>query len=171
MTLYGVIDLGRHSWWVHYHCGLLTPYGDIELGQHWLRQWLVAWRHHAITWANVDLSRFNNILHETLQPSITKISSQFLVLKFNSNLPGANELKEGYLKLRFANCRTFCLDLNVFPSRTEVKFWLLSTRPVKTTTWRWHEWTSRGISLKWCCKGASWISKRMVSHWRVHCEF
>ena len=24
------------------HCGPVTPYGDIELGQHWPRQWLVA---------------------------------------------------------------------------------------------------------------------------------
>ena len=38
------------------HSGLLTPYGDIGLGQHWLRWWLVAWRHQAITWTSVDLS-------------------------------------------------------------------------------------------------------------------
>ena len=38
------------------HWGLVTPYGDVDLGQHWLRQWLVAWRHQAITWTNVDLS-------------------------------------------------------------------------------------------------------------------
>ena len=31
-------------------------YGDMELGQHWLRLWLVAWRHQAVTWTNVDLS-------------------------------------------------------------------------------------------------------------------
>ena len=29
-------------------CGLVTPHGDVELGQHWLRKWLVAWRHQAI---------------------------------------------------------------------------------------------------------------------------
>ena len=38
------------------HYGLETPYGDIGLGQHWLRQWLVAWWHQTITWTNVDLS-------------------------------------------------------------------------------------------------------------------
>ena len=37
------------------HCGLVMPYGGRELGQHWFRQWLVAWRHQAITWTNVDL--------------------------------------------------------------------------------------------------------------------
>ena len=29
--------------------------GDINLGQHWLRLWLVTWQHQAITWTNVDL--------------------------------------------------------------------------------------------------------------------
>ena len=38
------------------HCGLVTQYGDINLGQHWISLWLVAWRHQAITWTNVDLS-------------------------------------------------------------------------------------------------------------------
>ena len=34
------------------HCGQVTPYGNIDLGQHWFRQWLVAWQHQAITYAN-----------------------------------------------------------------------------------------------------------------------
>ena len=25
------------------HCGLVTPFVDIDLGQHLLREWLVAW--------------------------------------------------------------------------------------------------------------------------------
>ena len=31
------------------HCGIVTPYGDRDLGHHRLRWWLVAWRHQAIT--------------------------------------------------------------------------------------------------------------------------
>ena len=38
------------------HCGLVTQHGVMDLGQHWLRYWLVAWWHQAITWTNVDLS-------------------------------------------------------------------------------------------------------------------
>ena len=38
------------------NCGFVTPYSDIELEQHWVRLWLVAWRHQAITWTNIDLS-------------------------------------------------------------------------------------------------------------------
>ena len=32
------------------HYDLVTPYGDIDLGQHCLRWWLVFWWHQAITW-------------------------------------------------------------------------------------------------------------------------
>ena len=38
------------------HSGLVMPYSDINLGQHRLQKWLVAWWHQAITWTNVDLS-------------------------------------------------------------------------------------------------------------------
>ena len=48
-------DKGQPSWSLT-HCGLVTPYGDTYLGQHWLRLWLVAWWHQAITWTNIDLS-------------------------------------------------------------------------------------------------------------------
>ena len=34
------------------HCGQVTPYGNIDLGQQWFRQWLVAWQHQAITLTN-----------------------------------------------------------------------------------------------------------------------
>ena len=34
---------------------LLWP-SDRDLGQHWLRYWLAAWWHQAITWINVDFS-------------------------------------------------------------------------------------------------------------------
>ena len=35
------------------HCGLVTPYEGIDLGQFWLRPWIVAiWRHQVITWTN-----------------------------------------------------------------------------------------------------------------------
>ena len=69
------------------HCGLVMPYGDMDLGQHWLRQWLVAWWHQAITWTNVDLSSvtYSDIhLMATIQgiphPSITVISLKITYL-------------------------------------------------------------------------------------------
>ena len=38
------------------HCGLVIPYGNTDMGQHWLTQCLAARRHQAITWTNVDFS-------------------------------------------------------------------------------------------------------------------
>ena len=81
------------------HCGLVTPYGEIDLGQHWLRQWLVAWQHQAITWTNVDLSSgSSNDIHlrvisqDIPQPWNTYINLEIIFLKCYSNLPEANEL-------------------------------------------------------------------------------
>ena len=76
--------------------GLVTPYGDIDLCQHWFRQCLAAWRHQAITCTNVDLVRSIDIhtraiLQEVTWPSITWISVKTYP-KFHSNLPGGKEL-------------------------------------------------------------------------------
>ena len=55
------VDLVRKNTHIYFlkpqltHWSLVTIYGDRDLGQHWLRYWLVAWRHQAITWTNVDL--------------------------------------------------------------------------------------------------------------------
>ena len=51
----------------------------------------------AITWTNVDLSRFSDfhlreISQEILNPSITKIIFKITYLKFHLNFPGTNEL-------------------------------------------------------------------------------
>ena len=80
----------------------MTPYGDRDLGEHWLRQGLDAWRHQAITWTNVDLPsvrsidiHLSTILQEILQPSITKITWKITSLKFLWNLPEVNELMFG----------------------------------------------------------------------------
>ena len=72
------------------HCGLVTPYGDKELCQHWLRWWLVAWWHQAIAWTNVDLSsvRFSEFhpggifIHQSLK---------WASLNFLPNLPGDSQ--------------------------------------------------------------------------------
>ena len=77
------------------------PFVDIDLGQHWLRLWLVACQHQAITWTDVDLSSVRSsdihlraVSQEIPQPLIVKTSLEITYLKFHSNLPGANELKD-----------------------------------------------------------------------------
>ena len=80
------------------HWGLVTPYSIGDLGQHWLRQWLVAWWHKAITRTNVDLSSVrSNDIHlraNSPQPSITEITWKIKCLKCHSNFPGASDLKQ-----------------------------------------------------------------------------
>ena len=80
----------------------LWPYDDIGLGQHWLRQWLVAWWHQAITCTNVDLSSVRSIDYQyhlraisqdIHHPCIDQVSLKITFLKFHSNLPEANEIR------------------------------------------------------------------------------
>ena len=42
--------------WKLTHCGPVKPYADIDLVQHRLRWWLVAWRHRDIKCSKVDQS-------------------------------------------------------------------------------------------------------------------
>ena len=62
------------------HCGLVMPYGDIYLGQHW-------W-HQAITWIDVDLSskvfcgiHLRAISQEVLMNMIRNMCSEITLLK------------------------------------------------------------------------------------------
>ena len=80
-----------YSWWRH-----MTTYTQV-------RWWLVAWRHEVITWTNVDFSqvRSGDILpkktsENVIKPSFTEIILRFTYPTFDSNLPGANELNNGY---------------------------------------------------------------------------
>ena len=72
------------------HCGLMTPYGDIDLDQHWLRLCLVAWRHQATAWTNFDLLlikfsdiRLRAITKQMTPPSIAEIC---LRITFKNNI-------------------------------------------------------------------------------------
>ena len=80
------------------HYGLVTPYGDRDLGQHWPRKWLVAWWHQSITWTNVNLpsTRSSCIHSRVIFTWILKISTSTMRwksthLKSQSHLKG-NEL-------------------------------------------------------------------------------
>ena len=108
ISTYTIIQDNPLNSWIHCsgkntehitHCGLVTPYGGRDLGKHWFRQWLVAWRHQVITWTNVDLSSLwshdvilRAISLEISQPSVTKISFKNIFLRIYWNRSGANEL-------------------------------------------------------------------------------
>ena len=77
------------------------PYGDTDMDQHWLRQWLGAVRHHAITWINVDLSlmRFC-VIHSSNIQQVPKLlfcvnSFKIILLILLPHPPGVNELNVG----------------------------------------------------------------------------
>ena len=72
--------------------GLVMPHGDNVPGQHWLRQWLVAWRQQAITWINIDLSlvRSSGIHLRAISQVYNKLKNYWSKIPFKS--PGTNEL-------------------------------------------------------------------------------
>ena len=66
----------------------------INLGQHWLRWWLVAWRHQAITWSHVEFSPSEvwGIHQRVLKQQFCIMILKSIFLKLLPYLPGANEL-------------------------------------------------------------------------------
>ena len=104
-----ILEILRYDRWhcmVYYHItvalthyGLLTPHDNTDLAWYWLRLWLVAWHHQAITWTNVAFSliRFCGIhLREILQQVPKQlfciISLIIFHLKSLSHCPEVNEL-------------------------------------------------------------------------------
>ena len=92
------------------HFGLVTPYDDINLVQHWLRSWLAAWRHQAITWTNVDLSlvrssgiHLSAILQEIPQPSVTEISLKIYISKILFKSPRGQWVKHSVILFPFSD--------------------------------------------------------------------
>ena len=100
--VFRVRSLNRHVDFIITHSGLVTPYGDIDLGQHWLRQWLVAWQHQAITRSNDDFSlrSLDCFIHlraisqcvPNLLFCIYIMSLKIILLKLLPHLPRANDL-------------------------------------------------------------------------------
>ena len=105
---------------------VVMPFRNTELGQHWLRYWLVAWGHQAITWSHVDLSSVRssvNHLQAISQEIVlfrhqSKISLKITYKIFHSNLfprgQWVNSLSDAYLHqyntptlLQIKACRLF----------------------------------------------------------------
>ena len=79
--------------------GLVTPYGYIDLGQHWFRYWLFAWQHRAFTWTYVDIPpkvfcviHLKAIPQEVLMNIIRTMCLESTLLKSLSHLLGTSEL-------------------------------------------------------------------------------
>ena len=67
------------------HCGLVTPFGDIYVGQHWPWQWLDAWQHQVITWSNDEFSLVQFMVltgKQFISRRVIKILSCIISLKY-----------------------------------------------------------------------------------------
>ena len=80
------------------HWGLVTLFGDKDLGQHWLRYSLLPdgikpLPEPMLTDHQEGLVAFvSGQFHKIPRPPFTKVSLKITCLKLNWNLPGANEL-------------------------------------------------------------------------------
>ena len=79
----------------------LWPCGTIwqDLGQHWLRRWLVTWKHEATTWTNFHLSSIRShdinlrvLSCDDLKNPTSKKRMKNEIVKLHLHLPGANNL-------------------------------------------------------------------------------
>ena len=98
------------------HCGLIKPYGNIDLDQNWLRWWLVAWSHHTITWTNADNSSVRScdiplwaVSQEVHNISILDLSLKITNLRSQLHLPGVNE----FIKTSVNYLLYGCLKMNL----------------------------------------------------------
>ena len=129
----------------------MTPYGDRDLGQHWLRKWLVAWRHQTVTWANVDWSSVkSSIIHiraisqEMPQPSITNTSNGSWCMGIKGEMSGTV-------------CVTFTWDMYIY-------IWVVYSLCFFcclfiTVTW-WYMWC-----IEWACGNQEEVQACLVTVW------
>ena len=87
----------------------MISYGNIDLGQHRLRQWLVAWLHQATTWTNVDWSTVMSCGIHLKEISLLRISILNMHLKianlfFQPHLQGCNELIKRIKESKLFQC-------------------------------------------------------------------
>ena len=94
-------------------CGVVMPYSYINMGQHWLRQWLIIWQHQAITWTSVDWSSVRScgihlmaISQEILRIFILDMSLKIIMSVLQLHLPGPNELTWTNVDLFFVKSYT-----------------------------------------------------------------
>ena len=78
------------------HCGLVIAYGDMEQGQHWFRQWLVAWwhRHDFIPFLHsVGIVHIHVSSHSTQWVNaMMTVLCRFIYIKYNLALMTCQQL-------------------------------------------------------------------------------
>ena len=98
----------RHHFYLT-HCGLVKPYGDINMGQHWLHGLMAPSHYLNQCWLIISKVQWH-------QPSVTEISLKITYLKFCSNLPRANELKHWQCNSKLAMISILLLWSTYWPT-------------------------------------------------------
>ena len=149
--------------------------GDIDLVQHWLRQWLGADRHQAITWTNVDfpLARFCGIHLRVISQWAPRLLLCILSLKFIFLT-----LKQlGYFfqnVILFSNavhhkCNIFIWNwsntMNVSSTLWILMAWCFSTRASVATVLTTHPCVSRCLGVKDTATSSrgQWVNDHVTS--------
>ena len=82
-------DLSRHR----AHCDVsVMDSTDIDLCQHWLWQWLVAWGHQTITWTNADSRLLASIPVQFHRKCTSYAGKKYQLFLIFMHLPGNNAL-------------------------------------------------------------------------------
>ena len=138
-----------HVVWYLTHCGLVPPYGNTELGQHWLGWCLFAWWPQAITQTNVDLTSkvFCGIhLAAILQVLINSMCLKITISKLLPHLPGANEIYFAMLYYRYTSPlkkhfhMLWHFSSHHFHGDTTITLGWLSHRPAATNYCAFPDW-------------------------------
>ena len=118
------------------HCGLVIPYGSIELVQHWLRQWLLVWSD-----TTKPLPESMLTYHQGGQLTITwgqfPLPEPMNLLKIWFEFPRTNELIDG--------------PCSGIPFLSSLSAMYLSTQPEAGHNERGQKW--RHITLAWGMAG------------------
>ena len=135
------------------HCGMAKPYGKMNMGRHWLRQWLVAWRHQVITWTNVDFHMWGSLTGIRLR-AISERVPKLLLFMMCENC--------SFLIYRHILMRQWvnCICPEEMHSCTRYTF---GSRKWVTTVLRDFLWSHIGA--------LPYASKYTITLWRHWCEF
>ena len=122
------------------NCCLVTPYGDIDPGQHWLRWWFVAWGHQDISWTNVDFSlRLCSICLRAISLQVFKLLFCIMGLKLNQSAG---------------------LILGLRPANERRRYKVTSSLIGWAQTWN-QPWVSRLVPSQW----ETSLQSNAISHW------
>ena len=120
--LFMALDKGIN--WDLTHCGLVAPYGDIDLGHHWFRRCLVVWRHQTIILNNVNSTRYCGTHVIPISLKVLKRS-----IRSNKKISSKNKLIKLFPHLSVVHSTTN------YQSACALKIHLFSGSPLNTILW------------------------------------